>query len=131
MSQRYLLMVAAFLGALSVALGAFGAHGLKSRLAPEQLQVFETGVRYMFYHVLAMFLLAVFPNQSEMHYITYAALFFMAGILFFSGSLFLLSCRDILGIVSWKWLGPVTPVGGLFFVLGWISIMMHAIRMKI
>jgi uncharacterized membrane protein YgdD (TMEM256/DUF423 family) len=118
-----LIRCAAFSGALCVVFGAFGAHALKESLAPEQLQVFETGVRYQFYHtfaILACGLLAGHFNTGV------AGKLFMAGIIGFSGSLYLLSTRTLTGLESWTWLGPVTPLGGLCFILGWIFLFINA-----
>lgn len=116
MNKKF-LAIAAWLGALSVALGAFGAHTLKAYLTPQSLTTFETGVRYQFYHVFALALAGLlykpYPNKK----IKLAGNLFMAGILFFSGSLYVLS---ILGAENFKWIGAITPMGGVFFIAGWI-----------
>ncbi len=98
---------------LAVALGAFGAHGLKNRLSAEMLSVFETGVRYQAYHALALFVVAWLASVAASSYVRFAGASFLLGILLFSGSLYVLS------ITSLKWWGMITPVGGLFFLLGW------------
>jgi uncharacterized membrane protein YgdD (TMEM256/DUF423 family) len=102
-------------GAISVALGAFGAHALQSRLSPERLETFETGVRYQIYHALALLgtaFAAVHWPGSSLPWI--AGWAFVAGTLLFSGSLYLL-------VFSGKrWWGAVTPFGGLAFILGWL-----------
>lgn len=120
---KNILLTAALLGALTVILGAFGAHGLKSKITPEQLQVFETGVKYMFYHTLAILFAGLlfdkFPSTTLFLFSAYA---FLAGIVLFSGSLFLLANKDWLGIATWRWLGPVTPIGGLSFIAGWLML---------
>ena len=106
--------IAAFLGMLAIILGAFGAHALKEQLDPESLQSFETGVRYMMYHVLAILLFYFNPLLSQKAK-TRISQFFLAGILFFSGSIFLIAT----GMIQAKTIWYITPLGGLFFVLGW------------
>src|SRR5262245_58254515 len=109
------------LACIAVVLGAFGAHALKEKLEPLQLQVFETGVRYQVYHALALILLGLSSGRIHPSWGQAAHWCFAAGILFFSGSLYLLSTRTLLGIESWKFLGPVTPLGGLCFIAGWLT----------
>lgn len=126
------LSIAFFLGGMAVILGAFGAHWLKSKLEPEKLQVFETAVRYQVYHVFGIicsFLVSkYFVGSTKLFRL--ASHFFMAGIFLFSGSLYLLSTAKILGIEHWKWLGPVTPIGGLFFISGWMLLAWVVLRGK-
>lgn len=109
-------------------LGAFGAHALKSRLAPDQLAVFETGVRYQMYHAFALFVVAWMSEKVPGPMTSRAGWFLVAGIVLFSGSLYLLSSRSLLGIESWTWLGPVTPLGGLCFIAGWTSLFAAAVK---
>lgn len=101
--------------ALAVVLGAFGAHGLQDRLAPGRMDTFETGVTYHFYHALGLLLAGVlaryFPEAAS---VKWAGWLMLAGIALFSGSLYLLSIFEI------RWLGAVTPVGGLSFILAWL-----------
>jgi len=114
-----ILRIASISGAVSVILGAFGAHTLREQLSAEALQVFETGVRYQFFHTIALFICGILADR----FLTYrAAKFFVAGIILFSGSLYLLSARSLLGIEGWTWLGPITPIGGLMLILGWVSL---------
>ena len=105
----------ALLGLLTVIIGAFGAHSLKDKLSPEVLQSFETGVRYMMYHVLAILLITNSGMLSEKMKLIISVLF-ITGILFFSGSIFTIS----LGVVQAKQIWFITPLGGLFFILGWL-----------
>jgi uncharacterized membrane protein YgdD (TMEM256/DUF423 family) len=93
---------------LDVALGAFGAHALKNRLTPEMLTVFETGVRYQAYHALALLLLAALRGPDK------AAWCFVGGIVLFSGSLYALALTGV------RWLGAITPIGGVLFLVGWV-----------
>lgn len=126
-----LVKVAAISGALAVILGAFGAHSLKGSLTAEQLQVYETGVRYQFYHTLAILMSGLLLRSYGSGLFKTAGYFFLAGIVCFSGSLYLLSTRAILGIEDWAFLGPVTPVGGLFFICGWIILFTGANKSKV
>ena len=121
MTPKTILISGALLAALAVVLGAFGAHALREKMPVDQLQVFETGVRYQFYHALAMLLTGILVLLLPHPAIQRAGLFFLIGILLFSGSIYLLSTRELLGIAGWKSvLGPLTPLGGLSFIVGWI-----------
>lgn len=105
--------LAAILGVLGIALGAFGAHSLKDKLDPENLMNFETGVRYMMYHVLGILLVnnSFLKDRTKL----LVSSFFLLGILFFSGSLFVIST----GLMAAKQIWFITPLGGLLFILGW------------
>lgn len=127
--NKQIVITGAILGLLAVITGAFGAHGLKAVLTPAQLETWHTAVQYHFYHVFALLFLSTFPNVSNNIKFTGYWLFTL-GILLFSGSLYLLSCRDILGINWLNILGPITPVGGLLFMGGWITIIIAAIKNK-
>ena len=107
------LAVGALFGGIGVLLGAFGAHGLRAALSPEMLAVYETGVRYLMYHALALLALGCGAGRWRGRLVTMAGWLFVAGILVFSGSLCLLA------VSGQRWLGTMTPVGGLAFVLGW------------
>ena len=110
-----IIAIAAINGFLSVGLGAFAAHGLRARLAPDMLAIFQTGVQYQMYHALAMFgvgLLCMHINDSAM--LRASAWAFLAGIVIFSGSLYILSLSGI------RWLGAITPIGGVGFLAGWL-----------
>lgn len=127
--QRTFFSTASILGAIAVMLGAFGAHVLKEKLSPELLATFETGVRYQFYHVIALFIAGIIIKESKNKLLYYSGYCFMTGILFFSGSLYLISTHEIIGLTNYKWLGPVTPIGGLCFITGWVC-MLSAILKK-
>lgn len=123
-SFRRSLALTGLLGALAVALGALGAHALKNKMqagliTEDQLGGFETGVKYHLFHVLAMLLVLLLRKQSERGSYRAAFYFFLSGILFFSGSLYLLCTRELLGAPWLKALGPVTPVGGVLLIAGW------------
>ncbi len=114
------LLTASLLGALSVIMGAFGAHALKKMVSEDALQIFETGVRYQFYHVFALALAGVLYNRFSNGYVSWAGICFIAGIFFFSGSLYVLTYAKAIGSSSFSWAGPITPLGGLFLIAGWV-----------
>ena len=128
--NKTLLAVAGILGALAVGLGAFGAHGLKPLITPDRLEIYQTGITYHFYHVLAILAcLALSPGAKQGAFLHRAAWCFVAGIALFSGSLYLLACRNVLGLEGWtSILGPLTPIGGVLFILGWSLMVVHALR---
>jgi uncharacterized membrane protein YgdD (TMEM256/DUF423 family) len=109
------ILVASFYGATAVILGAFGAHALKARLAPEQLASWQTAVQYHLVHALALLALALFAAHSGRQ-VQLPAWLFSVGIALFSGSIYLLV------LTGQRWLGPVTPLGGLCLIAGWISL---------
>ena len=117
----FFLKIAAILGAISVAAGAFGAHGLKQVLSDKQLATFETAVRYQFYHVFALIavglLIIEFPNS----YLLWSGRLFCFGIFIFSGSLYLMTLLEAMGQQGFKWLGAITPIGGLCLIAGWVA----------
>lgn len=129
MTTRTLLVAACVAGGLAVIFGAFGAHALKARLTADQLLSFETGVRYQMYHALALFACAWLLERGAPGAGTAGALM-LAGVLLFSGSIYLLATRELTGLTSYRWLGPVTPLGGLCFIAGWITLAAAALRSR-
>lgn len=127
--NKRIIIIASVFGILAVILGAFGAHGLKKIIGPAELDIWNTAVQYQFYHTLALLFLATF-SRFKSRSINTASWFFTFGILFFSGSLYLLAVKDILNITQVSFIGPVTPVGGLLFILGWISLLVATIKNK-
>ncbi|MEM9920470.1 MAG: DUF423 domain-containing protein [Bacteroidota bacterium] len=123
MTKQFLIWTG-IMGALVVALGAFGAHGLKASLPSNQLEVYQTAVSYHFYHTFGLGLAAVLSLFHSNKFIHWAAWSFIIGILLFSGSLYLLSTRELIGLTNYRWLGPITPIGGLLFMIGWIFMAM-------
>ena len=115
------MFLAALAGFLGVALGAFGAHGLRGRLSPDMLAVFETGVRYHLYHALALMLTAAVMARMGGWLITTAGWCFVAGILLFSGSLYALALTGV------TVLGAITPLGGVAFLAGWACLTLAAV----
>ncbi|RLD75265.1 MAG: DUF423 domain-containing protein [Bacteroidetes bacterium] len=112
--MKYHLTITAFLGMLAIALGAFGAHTLKEKLDPDTLKSFETGVRYMMYHVIVLLFVNTYVDFSSRNKKIISYLFFL-GILFFSGSIFAIT----LGIPA-KSIWFITPLGGLLLIFGWL-----------
>ena len=118
--NRNFLSVAALLGALSVALGAFAAHKLKEIVGPETVAIFETGVRYQFYHVFALLFVALLSEKISNKWMLWAGNCFITGIILFSGSLYALTALKIADNNHLKLVGIATPIGGLFFIAGWL-----------
>ncbi len=111
---KIFLTIAAILGGLSVAGGAFASHALKTQLSDRALEIFETGTQYQMYHALALLLVALLLTQTENSLLlTISGSAFITGIVIFSGSLYALSLTGI------KWLGAITPIGGVAFLIGW------------
>lgn len=125
--HKWMLASGAIFALTSVMLGAFAAHGLKNRLDDYALSIFQTAAQYQMTHSIALILCGLFAfqlQQSQQHsfWLNIAAICFGVGILFFSGSLYGLA------ITGQKWLGPVTPLGGLFFIAGWFSFVVAAFK---
>lgn len=111
-------------GFIAVILGALGAHALKAQLEPHSLESFNTGVRYQAWHAVA--LLAIGMGNINLRYLKGVVWCWIIGTFCFSGSIYLLSTSAITGI-HWNFLGPITPLGGLFFIAGWLLIFLSAI----
>ncbi len=121
--HRTFLLIGALAGVVGVTLGAFGAHGLRSRLTPDMLAVFETGVRYHMYHALAILGVASVADRLQAGRLVLASgWLFLAGIILFSGSLYLLAVTGV------RVLGAITPLGGVAFLLGWGCLAVAALR---
>ncbi len=116
MSARLTLLSAALLGALAVCLGAFAAHGLRDQLTSRMLEVFQTGVTYQFYHVLALFGVGLLLQRQDRRLLRVSAVLFLTGMLLFCGSLYLLVATGV------HYLGMITPVGGVLMIAGWLTL---------
>ena len=114
--ERVFFIIGALSAGIAVAAGAFGAHGLKGRLSSEMIAVFEVGVRYQMYHALALLAAAWVMSKWPSALITAGGWSFVGGTVLFSGSLYLLSVTGV------KWLGAITPLGGLAFLAGWLCL---------
>ena len=124
MSYTFMIKCAAISGFLAVALGAFGAHGLKNTLSVEMMSVFQTSVQYQSIHTLALLAVAIlyiqFPGANLL---AWSGLAFLLGLVIFSGSLYILSLSGM------SWLGAITPIGGLCFLLGWCLLLISAFNL--
>jgi len=126
--HRKLIAFAGLSGTVGVALGALGAHALKGPLGPDQLDSFETAVNYHLFHTLAILIVALLPSPPTKRLFKVAGYLFVAGILLFSGSIYLLSTRAVTGLEGIGWLGPVTPLGGMLLIAGWVTITIGALK---
>lgn len=125
--QKVFLVSTALAGLTAVVLGAFGAHGLKPLLTPEDLSMWDKGVQYQIYHALALFMCYLYLRKEPSSFIRNAALCFLFGIICFSGSLYLLATRNLTHIPTMV-VGPVTPIGGFFFIAGWSLVLVQALK---
>lgn len=128
MNERTLAWASGIL-LLAVALGAFGAHGIQGRVDAQSYHNWSTAAQYQFYHGLALLGLAALEGRLTSRLVSFVRIIFLVGILCFCGSLYLLAARDILGIQGLvKVLGPITPLGGLMFMVGWGTIFVGSFR---
>jgi uncharacterized membrane protein YgdD (TMEM256/DUF423 family) len=128
--RKKIIITASAFGALAVIAGAFGAHSLEGSLSAKNVEVWHTAVQYQFYHVFALLFLSKMTRYKT-RLINDCYYLFTFGIIFFSGSLYLLSCQSLLG---WSWVPimvPITPIGGLFFIAGWVTLGIAAIKDKL
>lgn len=126
MSKTF-LSLGSIIAGLGVVLGAFGAHKLKE-IAPESVPTFQTGVQYQMYHAFALLIVGVLFERFGGKAMNWAGISFFVGIILFSGSLYALSLLKATGKVGLGGLGIVTPIGGLFFIVGWICFVMALVR---
>lgn len=127
--ERKIIATAAFLGLTAIILGAFGAHALKNYLTPEQLISFETGVKYQMYHALFLLFLglsAVFLTDKTKKLMYWLV---VLGVAFFSGSIYLLTTKNVTGI-DFKFLGPITPIGGTLLIVAWGILFVKVLNKK-
>lgn len=117
--HKKFIQIAAVIGAVTVALGAFGAHALKQILPPASLATFETAVRYQFYHVIALLLTGIVYKEFSNKYVQWSGRLFITGIILFSGSLYLLTYLAATDTIGYRGVGAITPLGGLCFISGW------------
>lgn len=129
--QKIFLLLGTVLAALAVALGAFGAHGLKKLVAPETVASYQTGVQYQMYHAIALIIVAIlierWQNNQALHW---AGWLFAGGILLFSGSLYFLASLKAMNKVGVSGIGLITPIGGLLFIAGWILLLFAVLKNK-
>lgn len=128
--MRKLVIIGSIMSAIAVIIGAFGAHALKPLLSITELQTYETGVKYHLIHSLAIILIALLSNFNKNQKVITSAYLLFIGIILFSFSLYLLSLKQVLGIENWSFLGPITPLGGLLFISGWLLLCWSFITQK-
>jgi len=117
--MKSILTIAAISGLLAVALGAFGAHGLKAIITPEMLDVYKTGVQYQFYHTFALLAVGILMNFNQSKALKWSATLFVIGMILFSGSLYVLAISGV------KALGMITPFGGITWIAAWFLLIVH------
>jgi uncharacterized membrane protein YgdD (TMEM256/DUF423 family) len=127
--NKRIISTAAIFGILAVIFGAFGAHALKARISPLELETWKTAVDYQFYHVFALLFLAVYPKTTN-KFVNWSFWCFSIGIILFCGSLYLIATKSLFQIQQVSILGPLTPVGGLFFIGGWLSLLLSSLKNK-
>lgn len=126
--QKIFLILGSILAGLGVALGAFGAHGLKKLVPPETVSSYQTGVQYQMYHAFALLIVGILADRLPRNLINWSGAFFVLGIVLFSGSLYLLSSLKAMNKVGVSGIGMITPIGGLMFLVGWILLLVAIIR---
>lgn len=122
MKNKNWLITASLLAGLAVAAGAFGAHGLKKLVEPQYVDTFKTGAQYQFYHALAIGFATLVSQFIDNQWIKRVNWSFLLGIILFSGSLYILTLGKVLNTEGVNWFGIITPLGGLFFLFGWLSL---------
>lgn len=126
--MKLFLILGTLLAGLGVALGAFGAHGLKKLVDADTVSVYQTGVQYQMYHALALILVGILAQRTESSLMNYAGFFFIGGIVCFSGSLYLLSSFRAMNKAVPGFVYPITPLGGILFILGWILLLFALLK---
>jgi uncharacterized membrane protein YgdD (TMEM256/DUF423 family) len=126
--QKLFLVVGCVLGGLAVVLGAFGAHGLKKVVDADSLAVYQTGVQYQMYHALALLAVGMLSERIGANLLNYAGFSFIAGVVLFSGSLYLIVSLHAMNRPVSTAVGILTPLGGLFFILGWVLLLISVVR---
>ncbi len=127
---RKALIAGAIFGLLAVILGAFGAHALKPLLSVKDTHTYETAVTYQFYHSFALLISGIVYQYLPFRLVKLASLFFGIGILLFSGSLYTIIALGINGIIGLKGIGIITPIGGMFFIFGWLMLIFSFFKKK-
>ena len=119
---KKIISVAAIFMVLAVIIGAFGAHALENEFTADRMQTYNTGVEYHFYHALGLLLVGIIAFHSSSKQIMWSAILLGLGIFIFSGSLYVLAVTDI------RWMGAITPIGGVSFIAGWIFLLLAMLR---
>ncbi len=123
------MVLGSVLAGLAVILGAFGAHGLKQLVPPETVSSYQTGVQYQMYHAFALLAVGILAERSaNASFYNYAGMSFVTGIVLFSGSLYLMASLKAVNKVGLSGIGIITPIGGLFFILGWLLLLIAIVK---
>jgi len=128
--DKKILIKAGVLGAIAVIGGAFGAHALKAVLSAEHLVSFNTGVRYELIHAVVLLVLFLLKNKFGLKQFTIASNLIFWGVILFSGSIYLLTLKNIIGLEFLKFAGPITPIGGTLIITGWVFIIIGGVKIK-
>jgi len=128
--MKNVIIKAGFLGGIAVLGGAFGAHALKEILTLEQLASFNTGVRYQLIHAIVLLVISLLAIKHESKQFKIAAQLFFWGVILFSGSIYLLTLKNITGMEALKFVGPITPIGGALMIVGWIYVILGGVKIK-
>ena len=123
MTAKFILSFASIAGAIAVGLGAFGAHALKSKLkANGLLDTYQTAVQYHFYHTLALLFIGLLMSRFQSQWLNYSGYAMIIGLILFSGSLYIMCFTNV------RWLGAITPIGGVGFILGWAFLLLAVLK---
>ena len=128
--RKSFLVAGIILAGLAVALGAFGAHGLKKMVDEQAIEVFKTGVQYQFYHALALILTAILSQKFTARELNWAGNLFIVGVILFSGSLYAITAFKAMPAEVPQFIGPITPLGGVLFIGGWIFLLIAVLKTK-
>ena len=126
--HKVFLIIGTVLAGLAVALGAFGAHGLKKLVNAETVGIYQTGVQYQMYHALALLGIGILADRIGNSFINYAGFLFIGGVVLFSGSLYLIASLKAMNKEVATGIGIMTPVGGLLFIMGWVMLLVALLK---
>ncbi|MEO6883442.1 MAG: DUF423 domain-containing protein [Bacteroidia bacterium] len=133
--KRKILLFASVFGLTAIIFGAMAAHFLESKLVggqitPRDIHAFETASKYQLFHSIALLLIVLLMDKLDVKLMRLTSVFFIVGVIIFSGSIYLLSTQNLIGIGNLNWLGPITPLGGLSFIAGWTTLFIAAFKAK-
>lgn len=128
--DKKILIKAGILGVIAVIGGAFGAHALKAILSAEHLTSFNTGVRYQLVHAVVLLVLFLLKDRFDLKQFAIASNLIFWGVILFSGSIYLLTLKNIIGLEFLKFAGPITPIGGTLIIVGWVFVIIGGVKIK-
>lgn len=126
--HKLFLIIGTVLAGLAIALGAFGAHGLKKIVDAETVAIYQTGVQYQMYHALTLLVIGILAERRTSNFINYTGFFFIGGIVLFSGSLYLIASFKAMNKEVSTGIGIMTPLGGLLFIAGWVMLLIALLK---